>query len=284
LTILFLFNKLTFTLKGGKVSKPKVVIYDFDKSLKSLMSDEEIEKEFGYKPRRFVETKSAFDLFNSIHKTKEIVIQDALLGDSVEKILATKPGIDIEVLDSITAFQRMEKKKLKGNNTKLTLPQWGEIGDTVEDFITLLVNTNTSSVVIGHLKSEKDDELGQIAYKSSLSGRMAIELPQHFDCVFYTAIQTDRETKKRSYVWQVIGDERRAAKCRIDAITKYAQKEGGYIPQDFSLLFNLAQNAGFYNLKILILGDSGTGKTYSLRTLRNVDLTKPNVKVNKEAA
>lgn len=34
----------------------KVLIYDFDRGLKSLADDDRIEKVFGYKPRRFIRT------------------------------------------------------------------------------------------------------------------------------------------------------------------------------------------------------------------------------------
>jgi hypothetical protein len=47
---------------------PNIVIYDFDRGLKSIGSDEQIESHFGYRPRRFIKTKSAFELFDSIHK------------------------------------------------------------------------------------------------------------------------------------------------------------------------------------------------------------------------
>lgn len=245
------------------------LIYDFDRGTKSLATDERIEQAFGYKPRRFIKTNSAFDLFYKLHK-KGVKKSTDELGDVEEEYWIAKPGIDFEILDSITAFSALKKKEIKGINVKLTLPQYGELGESVEDFIYLLTRTSNNVIVLGHTKSEKDDELGVIRYIPALTGRMANEAGRHFDVIAYTHVKTDGKTKTREYLWQILADDRYKAKCRIEPISDYAAKNGGFMPQDFELLFKLANDAGYTDLKILILGDSGTGKTYSLRTLRNV--------------
>src|SRR5690606_12624503 len=101
-------------------------------------------------------------------------------GDVEEEYFRTKPGIDIEVLDSVTAFSANKKKELKGTASKVTLPQYGELGESVEDLIFLLTRTDKHSIIIGHLKSEKDDDLGIIKYVPGLTGRMANEAGRYF--------------------------------------------------------------------------------------------------------
>jgi hypothetical protein len=249
---------------------PKIIVYDFDRGLKSIGSDEQIEQHFGYKPRRFIKTKSAFEFFASIHKPGVIKTTDAL-GDVEEEYWRTKPGIDIEVLDSITAFSANKKKELKGTSSKVTLPQYGELGEAVEDLVLLLTRTDKHAIIISHVAPEKDDDLGIIRYVPGLTGKMKEQVGRYFDIIAYTHVKSDpKNPGKKEYLWQVLADERRDAKSRIDKISEYAAQNNGCIPQDFELLFNLAE--GYPALKILILGNSGTGKTYSLKSLSKIQI------------
>lgn len=249
---------------------PKTLVYDVDRGLKSLAPDDRITQEFGFKPRRFISATSMFKFFDSIHKLKGFKEED-VLGTYEEEFYAVDEslGLEIEVLDSISAFQAASKKEIKGDAERVSLPMWGLIGEATEDLAMKLCRTNTDVIILGHTKSEADNDLGIIRYVPALSGRMKDEIGRHFDCVFYTVVETDN-SGARSFKWQVLADERRDAKCRIEAVSKFAAKEdAGKMPQDFKKLFELAGSEN-QALKILILGNSGTGKTYSLRTLKGV--------------
>lgn len=254
---------------------PKVLIYDIDRGLKSLADDARIKEIFGYLPRRFIRTKSFIDLFIKMHKAEVLKTEDEL-GEILAEQFTMKGDVQIEVLDSITAYQGQTKKEVRGDADKLSLPMWGEVGESMEEMVLLLARTNTHVIILGHTKESKDDDLGIIRHVPALSGRMQNEIGRHFDLVLYTGVETDAKTGKRYYYWQVLADERRSAKCRIEAVSKYAEKEGGRIPQDFGLLFSLMLGKSVPEqhtaVKILILGDTGTGKTYSLRTLKGVKL------------
>jgi predicted NACHT family NTPase len=59
--------------------------------------------------------------------------------------------------------------------------------------------------------------------------------------------------------------------CRsTEKLFNFAKTKGsnGEIPQDFRIIFD---NIEIANPKILIIGDYGSGKTHSLRTLAGVD-------------
>ena len=45
------------------------------------------------------------------------------------------------------------------------------------------------------------------------------------------------------------------------------------IPQDYSLIIDAAKKKGFDNVKILVVGSPGTGKTMSLKTLQTKQTT-----------
>lgn len=247
----------------------KVLFYDFDRGLTSLGSPESIEKEFGFQPRTFITTNKAMELFDKTHKHQTTSIKDEL-GEIEIEFYETHPAIGFEVLDSISAYSIMKKKEVRGTAKKVTLQQYGEIKEDLEDLILALTRTNTNTILIGHTKTEKDDELGYLKYIPSITGSMANEIGRLFDLVLYTYVDVDAKTKERNYLWQVEADERRSAKCRVKSINELAAKTQGYIPQDFEKLFKAAEKEGIKSLKILILGDTGTGKTYSLRTLKSL--------------
>lgn len=247
----------------------KVLFYDFDRGLTSLGSPESIEKEYGYLPRTFIKCSRAMELFKKTHKLKTDTIKDEL-GEIEVEYYDTHPSIGFEVLDSISAYSTMKKKEVRGDAKKVTLPQYGEIKEDMEDLILAMTRTNTNSILIGHTKTEKDDELGYLRYIPSVTGSLANEMGRLFDLVLYTYVDVDGKTKERQYLWQVQADERRSAKCRVKGINELAEKNQGYIPQDYETIFKLAEKEGIKSLKILVLGESGTGKTYSLRTLKNL--------------
>lgn len=247
----------------------KVLFYDFDRGLTSLGSPESIEKEYGYLPRTFIKCARAMELFKKTHKLKTDTIKDEL-GEIEVEYYDTHPSIGFEVLDSISAYSTMKKKEVRGDAKKVTLPQYGEIKEDMEDLILAMTRTNTNSILIGHTKTEKDDELGYLRYIPSVTGSLANEMGRLFDLVLYTYVDVDGKTKERQYLWQVQADERRSAKCRVKGINELAEKNQGYIPQDYETIFKLAEKEGIKSLKILVLGESGTGKTYSLRTLKNL--------------
>ena len=51
------------------------------------------------------------------------------------------------------------------------------------------------------------------------------------------------------------------------------QFEFEYSNQDFQLVINAANEAGFDGCKILVIGSPGSGKTYSLKTLVHPPVT-----------
>lgn len=250
---------------------PKVLIFDIDRGLKSIGSDERIEQAFGYRPRRFASSTTLLNTFNKLFEQHVNITQDEL-GDVEEEVYMLRSGreLDFFVMDSITAYQAQKKKDEKGTSDRITLPMWGNIGEAIEDIVVKAVRTNVNAIMIGHTKSEEDKDLGVIKQIPALSGRMKDEIARYFDIVAYTTVETDKLNGQRIYKWIMMANERCDAKCRLESVTKYLLKNNGEMPQDFELLFNLINEGGYEATKMLILGNAGTGKTYALRTLKNV--------------
>lgn len=266
---------------------PKVLIYDFDRGLNSVAPDDRIEEVFGYRPRRFVKSESLQNTFDKLHELYIKEAEDAL-GLVEEEWYRLREGVDIdfEVLDTITAYQGQKKRDIKkeSKRDRISLPEWGIIGDDMEELVMKLTRTESNVIMFGHQKPQEDSDLGIISYVPALSGRMKEEIGRHFDIIAFTVVVTDKKSGQRKYYWQIIADERRSAKCRLAEVSDFAVKNKGLIPQDFGLLWKYINKGGYENVKILILGDSGTGKTYSIRTLKDVVLKKGKEDEGKEAA
>lgn len=243
--------------------KAKILIYDFDKSLRTLGSDEKIKSSFGYAPRRFENTESFDKFFSDIHKFTRKESEDEL-GKVIEDSYTPVKPIDIEVLDSITQLATLMRKEVRGESAKkkLTQADWGQLGEMVEDTLIKLCSTSNHMVIIGHTKWDKEEDTGMFKYMPSISGRMANEFGRYFDIVAFTRIQKNATTGATEYMWQIVPDEKRTAKCRLRSVFKYCRN--GMIPQDFGL-FELDKHE---SLKIAIIGEPGTGKTHSLSTFK----------------
>lgn len=248
----------------------RILFWDIDRSSMSIGPDDRIEQAFGFKPRRFVDPKVLSTTFEKFHRLTPIVRKDDL-GEFQDEVYRTHPSIDVEVYDSISEMvvkDRLQIRKEK-NGAKISLPDRSDVTDRAEDLIMKQCATDTSFIAMAHIKSEKDEELGMIKYLPVLPGRLAQEVGRRFDCIFYARVITKGKAQNE-FVWQGIMDERYNAKCRVPSVVELMQSNGGTMPQDYGLLFNKARESGFVHLKILILGDSGAGKTHSLRTLTGV--------------
>jgi hypothetical protein len=248
---------------------PKVLIHDIDLGLASLGSDDTIEEIFGYRPRRYVRGKALLEMFDKLHQLVIEEFEDQL-GLVEHEYYYLKEGVelDFEVLDSATAYQAQDKMDIQGEG-KMQRDDWGQLGDNMEKMFLKLTRTKTNVIVIAHTKTEEGIK-GTVRQSPALSGRMKQEVGRHFDIVAYNRLITNEETGEVQYMWQIVGDESAAAKCRIQPLADIAVK--GMIPQDFKLVHDTVTKAGHENWKMLVLGDTGTGKTYSLRTLAEIEI------------
>jgi len=144
---------------------------------------------------------------------------------------------------------------------------------------TLEIASSTMNVIMNvHEGWEKDDSEGYLKYFPQLYGKMKQDILKYSDIVAYAVVETDANGNP-SYKWQIVKDEKRDAKCRFHAVTKYALKHGGKIPQHYGSLVDLirkgdGKEAGYDGpIHMLVVGPSGSGKTFSLRTLKNVGET-----------
>ena len=151
--------------------------------------------------------------------------------------------------------------------------EWQIYGDRLGRTVKLLRKLPITVVCTAHRDWEKDDQAGYIIEVPGLKGANKVEAARHFDVVLYSHVTMKQDKasagifQTAEYMWQTKPDERRPfAKDRLNLLP-------AIVPQDLGNIIRLYREHGIQP-KILIIGDSGTGKTWCFRTINTpYDLT-----------
>lgn len=174
-----------------------------------------------------------------------------LIIDSMS-ILATQTKLYAKRHDLLTGAPLKHPKK------QLTINDWGWIGDEFDGFFEKLSELEATVIATAHLNYDKDDSQ-RMSVLPALSGKAATAILKYFDAVLFATTVIGEEGTE--YLWITKQRPMYPAKIRgnldIDAT----------IPQDFNLIMPQLKEMTPYP-KILIIGDSGSGKTTSLLTLK----------------
>jgi len=244
----------------------KTLLIDFENGRKSIGSDEKIKEHFGFpplKPRDWAACDYALSqLFKEDVQEVDVEIAPSVIIKEKFSVVAQRPGVGIEciVYDTFTEAVKKFARELKGTAKKLSLPQWGELKSTADDFLEYTNKFPTNIVMNVHAKRIEDADLGISIYIPNIEGGTKEDIAKWFDFVFYTKVSKDEEGNYQ-YTWVTKKDERYAhAKDRTDLLPPE-------MPQDYAEVKKAVQAAGWDNFKCLVIGTPGSGKTRSLRTL-----------------
>lgn len=244
------------------------VIFDVDKSLASIGGVNGVEQLSGVKP---ITINNGIDEIKSIFSKlfiKTTVQEDhPLFSSPIEREIfqmndkCKELGIEGIVIDTLSHCFRQDMRLLeKANKTgQMEMKDWGKLERMYNDFISKLTSLPMWVIVNSHITYDKDGATGQFYYAPQVKGSTKDSLPEYFDCVFYTKTNKD----KKIYTWQTVADSIKFGKDRLDVLDDY-------IAQDYSVVLQKYREGGVEYPKILTIGESGTGKTRALMTLKKV--------------
>ncbi|MDP4194833.1 MAG: AAA family ATPase [Bacteroidota bacterium] len=247
------------------------LIFDYDKSLAAIGDDKKLTELFGLPPVRIsngldetidyikklvkkVKTKTTHPIFDNMVETEAYELNPK----------AKELNLNTIIFDTISAMGLQERQVMKSKKKQdtLDLRGWGLYGDAVNSFIFKMCSMPYTIIMTSHIDHDKDGE-GQMLDYPALKGSAKNEIQKWFDVILYTRINKDKD-KITTYLWQTKPDERRLAKDRLGVLPEFME-------QDFNLLLGKYAERGIHNPKILILGESGTGKTRSFETINKIN-------------
>jgi hypothetical protein len=245
----------------------KFLIFDADDSLSTLGNHDQIrEMTGGITPIRIMagvkQIKSRIDkLFTAV----EVDVKHELFDEPIKEIryqptkLCTDIGLTGIVVDTMSHTFRQDMRILERANKSgaLEMADWGKLERMYNEFVSMLRNLPIWIVVNCHIAYDKDQASGTFYYTPQLKGSTKDSVQEYFDVILYTKASRDG---KKLYTWQTFSDASRWGKDRKNVLAPF-------INQDFSTVLKSYILAGIDTPKLLIIGESGTGKSKALSTI-----------------
>ncbi len=244
------------------------LIFDVDRSLASLGGDKAAKEISSFPPIQV--TDGIAEINSIIYKLfykQEREYSHPLIPQSIRHSffklndIAKKFNVSGVVIDTVSHLFRADMRLLESKNKseRLEFQDWSKLERMYNLLISTLIKLPVWVVVNSHISYDKND-FGQLLFHPQLKGATKDFIGEYFDCIFFT--RTQSSNNKVNYLWQTKPDSQRYAKDRLDVLETF-------IPQDFGFVINLYKQNGIENPKILVIGESGTGKTRAIKTLGN---------------
>jgi hypothetical protein len=242
------------------------LIFDVDHSLASIGGDLGAARVSAIQPIRVTNGSSqVMGILSSLFTRKEINYEHPLLSDGMKislfdkSDLAKNNKLEGIVIDTVSHLFRTDMRILEAKNKseRIELQDWAKLERVYNKLIASLIQMPVWVIVNSHITYDKND-LGQFRFFPQVKGSTKDFIGEYFDCILYTRVSNSGG--RIQYLWQTKPDNQRFAKDRLDVLEQY-------IPQNFSLIIQKYKEKGIDHPKILVIGESGTGKTRSILTL-----------------
>jgi hypothetical protein len=250
----------------------KALVFDVDHSLSTIGGKDKQTKVFGLPAVPWSGSAKMLrdKLMQNVIQITRVPEIHPIMGDVGSEVIITfneklrEHGVNMMILDTVTMLGVQERAHLVKEQKleSMEMRTWGLYGDTMEKLFNLFSKCNFPVIVTGHVK-RKEDEYGRPIEVPDLKGSIETACGRYFDVIAYSKVSKDAKNKTKTYSWIVSADSRYI----------FAKNRGDYlpsvIPQDISYIINCYKKNGVSNPKILILGDTGNGKSWSLQTINN---------------
>ena len=244
----------------------KILMFDTEHGSNTLGGETEIQEMFNcpvLKPAQFDDFRN---IITSMYTTQRMEIEKKVSDDLVIKevqeqtILKNGVKIDTLVIDSFSELAKKYQRSLVDKTGVMRLNSWGKLKNTLDTLLEFITKIPGVLIVTCHSKVEMLED-GRTRIKPYIDGSTKEDISKWFDFVLYT--YTKKNGNSQDYMWRTKHSEiYEHAKDRTDLLPSDMK-------QDFQLVIGAAKEKGFSNVRILIVGSPGTGKTKSLSTLIN---------------
>ena len=244
----------------------KVLYFDLERGSQTLGSEKHIAEMFGYNVLRPGNWDAFQHVISQLYTKKNTVVEkkvgSLIIKEEQEDItLRDKaPTVNALIVDTFSELSKKYMRSLiKKETGKMMLQDWGKLRNKLDNCLEFV--TRIPGVVIcnvhGKLQTMDDGGNKILPY---IDGSTKEDIAKWFDLVFYTKSESTG-VGLTDYVWITSRTEKYDhAKDRTGVL-------GTEIQQDFQVVINAANEAGFDGCRILVIGSPGSGKTYALRTL-----------------
>ena len=242
----------------------KVLYFDLEKGSQTLGSDDNIQNIFGYpvlRPQTWGRFSNIIEQIYTKKETKEIKKVGGLeiTEESFQVVPRNGTVVDTVVLDTFSELSKKFQRSLTDKDGTMKLNQWGRLKNKLDSALEFISQIPGIVILNCHSKSSTTDT-GVTKVVPYIDGSTKEDISKWFDFVFYTKTLVNAKDE-RSYVWITKRSETYDhAKDRTDTLP-------AEIPQDYSTVIKAAKDKGFNNVRILVIGSPGSGKTMSLKTL-----------------
>jgi Cdc6-like AAA superfamily ATPase len=149
----------------------------------------------------------------------------------------------------------------------MKLNSWGKLKNTLDTLLEFITKVPGVLIATCHSKTSTLED-GRTKIKPYIDGSTKEDISKWFDFVLYT--YTKKNGQSEDYMWRTKHSE----------VYEHAKDRTDLLPadmlQDFQPVIAAAKEKGFNNVRILVVGSPGTGKTRSLATLINKGVTDGN--------
>ena len=246
----------------------KTLLIDLENGYKSIGSRETIEEKLGLPLLNFNDFSSFRNFIGQLWSRKMVERDVNVGGVSVKQKsyqIEAKEGVEVDcmVIDTASEMSKKYARELKGKAESLQLKLWGKLKDTLDNLFSFTNAIPASLVVNCHSKMQEDHENGVMRVMPYIEGSTKVDVGKWFDFVFYTKVHKAKDGT-RKYMWVTARDEHY---CHAKDRTQLLEE---HIDQDYSIVFDAVKKKGWDSAKILVIGEPGSGKTLSLKTLTKV--------------
>ena len=247
----------------------KTLLVDLENGYKSIGSKELIQDKFGLPLLNFNDFTSFRNFIGQLWSRKKVERQIKVGNVSVPQSsweIKAKEGVEIDclVIDTGSEMAKKYARELRGKAEQLQLKQWGKLKETLDNFFSFTNAIPASLIVNCHSKMQEDNENGVIRVMPYIEGSTKVDVGKWFDFVFYTKVRKTKDGNHK-FMWVTARDEHY---CQAKDRTQLLDAE---IPQDYSIVFDAVKKRGWDTAKVLVIGEPGSGKTLSLKTLTNMN-------------